>query len=213
MARSIGRRHDSRSRRLAGRLLGTEQSVAKYTARHVESRLLTMRVPVGPASTPPNLTVGVIVASDDPAVLAPWLRSLCRQRHPYWTCIVVDDASHEDLAATVEPIRRADSRITLARHGARRGLSAARNTGLRLLDTDLVLMVDIDRPLPPTVVADAVAAFTPFLRDPDVAGVHVGPAGSDRTPARRRCGLPSGGLGRRPPVGSRCGRLVRRRRG
>ena len=183
-------------------------------AREVEWRLQTMRVRVGPASIPPNLSVGVIVTSADTALLAPWLRSLRSQRNDYWTCIVVDDASHEDITATVEPIRLADSRIRLARHGARRGLSAARNTGLRLLDTDLVLMIDIDRPPPPTtLLADAVAAFTPLLRDAHVAGVYVGPAGSDRTRhAEDAASLPAGSVVVRR-IGSRCGRLVRRRRG
>jgi hypothetical protein len=188
-----------RVRTLAGRLLTTVEPVTPWTARDVESRLLTMRVRVGLASIPPNVSVGVIVAPADPALLAPWLRSMRWQSHHHWTCIVVDDASHEDITATVEPIRLADSRIRLARHGARRGLSAARNTGLRLLDTDLVMMIDVDRPPPPTLLADAVAAFTPLLRDARVAGVYVGPAGSDPTPhAEGAASLPAG------PVVLRC---------
>ena len=58
----------------------------------------------------------------------------------------------------VSPFRLADHRIELLRHAANGGLAAARNTGLRHLDTDLVMFLDADDLLVPSALEGAVRA-------------------------------------------------------
>ncbi|MEM9035818.1 MAG: glycosyltransferase [Actinomycetota bacterium] len=76
--------------------------------------------------------------------LADCLESVRRQTHPRWQCLVVDDASTDATAAVVSAMCRRDERFTLLRHGANRGLSAARNTGLAAAETPLVTFLDAD---------------------------------------------------------------------
>lgn len=149
---------------------------AKATASlaRAETLLLGMRAPVSTfAALPKEPTVGIVVpAFRDSAFLADALQTVCDQSYPHWRCIVVDDASPEDIAGVVKPFRLTDSRIRLARHGSNGGLPASRNTGLRLLDTDMVLFLDADDMLVPSALQHAVDRFATLWPDPAVAGVH-----------------------------------------
>ncbi len=64
------------------------------------------------------------------------------QSHPNLEVIVVDDASADATAATVEAI--ADPRVRLVRHERNRGAAAARNTGVREARGRLVAFQDSD---------------------------------------------------------------------
>jgi Glycosyl transferase family 2/Protein of unknown function DUF115 len=125
------------------------------------------------APLPAVLTVGVVVPTyRDSEFLAAALQSVRSQTYPHWRCVVVDDASPDDVATVVRPYRTVDHRIELLRHAANRGLPAARNTGLRHLDTDLVMFLDADDLLVPGALEDAVATFKPLWHDLAIAGVH-----------------------------------------
>jgi glycosyltransferase involved in cell wall biosynthesis len=108
----------------------------------------------GRAGTP---RVSVIVPCFEHAgVLAECLASLGRQTTADWEAIVVDDGSAaSDPAPVIE--QAADPRIRLVRHGRNRGLSAARNTGLRESRAAFVVPVDADDVLEPTFL-DALAS-------------------------------------------------------
>jgi Glycosyl transferase family 2 len=122
---------------------------------------------------PPTITVGIVVpAHHDSAYLPAALQSICDQTYPHWECVVVDDASHEDIASAVRPFCAADRRFRLLRHAANGGLPAARNTGLRGLDTDVVIFLDADDMLVPTALAHGVGTFERWWHDPAVAAVH-----------------------------------------
>ncbi|HEX4688314.1 MAG TPA: glycosyltransferase family 2 protein [Nocardioides sp.] len=83
------------------------------------------------------------------------LESLTAQRHRAWTAVVVDDGSPDRSGEIAEEFAARDDRIRVL-HTENRGLGAARNEGLRHLDTDYVAFLDSDDMLPPTAYADMV---------------------------------------------------------
>jgi glycosyltransferase involved in cell wall biosynthesis len=84
----------------------------------------------------------VIPTRNRPRLLQRTLRSVLGQRGVELKAIVVDDASTTDVGATVAALD--DPRVRVVRHGVRRGVSAARNTGLADADTPWVAFVDDD---------------------------------------------------------------------
>ena len=139
-----------------------------------ETTLGGLRVPLSALlPLPERPTVGVVIpAYRDAASCAPRCRACADQTYPHWRCVVVDDASPEDVGGVVEPFRVADPRIALVRHAANGGLPAARNTGLRHLDTDMVVFLDADDLLVPDALERAVACFLRCGTTHAVAGVH-----------------------------------------
>ncbi len=108
-----------------------------------------------------------------PTSSLPRCAACASSRTRYWRCVVVDDASSEDVGAVVEPFRLADRRVELLRHAAKGGLAAARNTGLRHLDTDLVLFLDAGDLLVAGALEDARRCIEPWSGAAAVAGVHA----------------------------------------
>lgn len=89
--------------------------------------------------------VSVIVPSyNKPEYLPECLQSIQAQTFTDWECIVVSDGSPrvEEIRAAVAGI--GDERFRLVEHRENRGLAAARNTGTRMANTDLVVCVDED---------------------------------------------------------------------
>lgn len=87
------------------------------------------------------------------------LASLLEQTRSDWRAVVIDDASPDGelIARVVEEV--ADERVGLLRHPDNRGLAAARNSGIRAAETDLVLPLDADDQLKPEAVELMVGAF------------------------------------------------------
>ncbi len=102
----------------------------------------------------PAVTV-VVPLYNEARFVGATLESLRRQTFDDWECIVVDDASTDNSVVAARRYTKIDGRFRLVRHKVNGGLSAARNTGLRLgrgryitfLDSDDILMADslIDR--------------------------------------------------------------------
>jgi glycosyltransferase involved in cell wall biosynthesis len=87
------------------------------------------------------------------------LRSVVAQTYPDWEAVVVDDASTQgDVAAVVERI--GDARIRLVRHTQNQGLAAARNTGIRAGQGELVLPLDADDKLAPAYLETLAPLLT-----------------------------------------------------
>ena len=61
-----------------------------------------------------------------------------------WQIVVVDDGSTDDSSAEVQQLVTAGKPVTLIRHENNRGVSAARNTALRLASKPLVGFLDSD---------------------------------------------------------------------
>lgn len=86
------------------------------------------------------------------------LDSLGNQTLNEWEAIVVDDASTQgDPEQIVHDF--ADPRIRFVRHQQNRGLGAARNTGFRLGQAQLLLSVDADDMLTPTYLQKVGSAL------------------------------------------------------
>jgi CDP-glycerol glycerophosphotransferase len=104
--------------------------------------------------------ITVIVPGFD---VAPWadeaLASLRAQSLTAWRAILVDDASTDETAAVFAAAAAADPRFTLVKHDVRRGLSAARNTGLDRVATPYLGFLDADDRFRPEALATLVGAL------------------------------------------------------
>ncbi|MEZ3159694.1 glycosyltransferase family 2 protein [Microbacterium sp. BWT-B31] len=96
-----------------------------------------------PSSAAPLVTV-IVPGFDVAEFAAEALDSLRRQTLAEWTAILVDDASTDATAALFAEAAASDPRFRLVRHERRRGLGAARNTALDLVQTPLVGFLDAD---------------------------------------------------------------------
>lgn len=100
------------------------------------------------------------------------LDSLRAQTHPDWKSVLVDDASTDDTTRIFADAAAVDPRFRVERHDTQRGLGAARNTGLTLVDTPYTAFLDADDRMRP----DALARLTETLeltRSDFVVGAYV----------------------------------------
>lgn len=98
--------------------------------------------------------VTLIVPGRDIAAFAPAaLDSLRAQTESRWRAILIDDGSTDDTGAIFDAAAAEDPRFTTIRHGASRGLGAARNVGLELVDTPYLGFLDGDDELLPNALA------------------------------------------------------------
>lgn len=98
--------------------------------------------------------VTMVVPGRDIAKFAPAaLDSLRAQTEAGWHAILVDDGSVDDTAAIFADAAATDARFRVIRHEASRGLGAARNAAIELVDTPLLGFLDADDELAPTAIA------------------------------------------------------------
>lgn len=106
-------------------------------------------------------TVTVIVPGRDVAAYAAEaLDSLRAQTFPHWRAILVDDGSADATAGIFAAAADTDPRFRLVRHERSRGLGAARNAALDLVDTPLVAFLDADDVLTATALEVLVGSLT-----------------------------------------------------
>ncbi|MFT4230568.1 MAG: glycosyltransferase family 2 protein [Microbacterium sp.] len=106
----------------------------------------------------PVITV-IVPGFDVAAYAAEALDSLRAQTRPDWTAILVDDGSTDATGAVFDAAAAADARLRVVHHARRRGLGAARNTGLDLVETPLVGFLDADDVLTPRALERLVGAL------------------------------------------------------
>ncbi len=107
---------------------------------------------------PDEPLVSVIVPTwNRPELLQDALSSLVAQSYPNWEAVVVNDAGVdvEALVAAADP----HGRIRPLRHATNQGLSAARNTGIRLSRGEILCYLDDDDRFLPDHLETVVAAF------------------------------------------------------
>lgn len=95
-----------------------------------------------PAAVAP--VTAIVTSYGAAAFLREALASVLAQTRPPVEIIVVDDASPDDSVAVAREYAERDSRVRVIVHPENRGVSAARNTGLRAARTDLVAFLDGD---------------------------------------------------------------------
>ncbi|MDQ2669889.1 MAG: glycosyltransferase [Gemmatimonadota bacterium] len=104
--------------------------------------------------------VTIVVPGFDVApYVAEALDSLRAQTRGDWTAILVDDGSADATGIQFDQAASADPRFRVVHHDRRRGLAAARNTGLALVETPLVGFLDADDRFSPTALARLVGTI------------------------------------------------------
>lgn len=119
--------------------------------------------------------VSVIVPCyNDAKYITECLGSVLAQSFEDWECIVIDDGSTDESVQLISLIADGDERIRYTRHGVNAGLSAARNTGLRLSRGRLIAFLDSDDLLTEDSLLDRVEALGRYWDDEDVVGSFCG---------------------------------------
>jgi glycosyltransferase involved in cell wall biosynthesis len=107
----------------------------------------------------PSGKVSIIVPTYNRAYCLPLtLQSLQRQTYVDWEALVIDDGSTDETAALMERLGKQDARIRYFWQ-ANRGVSAARNTGLRLADGDWIGFLDSDDSWEPWKLSAQIACM------------------------------------------------------
>jgi len=125
-------------------------------ARALYARLRT-RAPGRRPSPIPRTSVLMAAYNPEPAELTEAVHSVLGQTVGDLELIVVDDGSDRPLAEVLSGIR--DERMRVVRHGRNRGLSAARNTALRLARAPLVSHLDSDDAWEPDYLEHVLPVF------------------------------------------------------
>lgn len=90
------------------------------------------------------------------AYIADCLRSVCEQTYPHMEVILVNDATPDDSMEQAAPwIQKMQERgytVQVVNHPENKGLSAARNTGLKAATTEWVYFLDSDDELTPQCI-------------------------------------------------------------
>ena len=117
--------------------------------------------------------VTLIVPGRDIGAFAPAaLDSLLSQSETRWRALLIDDGSVDDTAEIFAAAAASDPRFRSLRHEASRGLGAARNVGLDLVDTPFVGFLDGDDELTSTALERLLGTVTETGSD-FVAGAYV----------------------------------------
>ncbi|WP_261164481.1 glycosyltransferase family 2 protein [Microbacterium sp. Marseille-Q6965] len=87
------------------------------------------------------------------------LTSLHAQTREDWRAILVDDGSDDGTGTVFDRFAAWDTRFTAVHHTSRRGLGAARNSGLELVDTPYVGFLDADDVMEPRALALLVGSL------------------------------------------------------
>lgn len=99
-----------------------------------------------------NILVSIIVpVYGTEAYLPTCIDSICSQTHSYIEIILVDDQSPDRCPEICESFSQRDSRIRVI-HQENKGVSGARNTGLRSAKGDYFMFVDSDDAISPDAV-------------------------------------------------------------
>lgn len=119
----------------------------------------------------PLVTI-VMPGRDVAGFAADALDSLRDQTLPRWRAILIDDGSVDGTTALFEAAAASDTRFTILRHDVARGLGAARNVALDLVDTPFVGFLDADDVMTPTALERWVQTLTETGSDL-VVGAYV----------------------------------------
>ena len=152
--------------------------VLERESRRVSRKLRRLAISKGvlDESDPPGtpLVTVVIPNWNDERFVGDAIRSVRQQSLKHFQCVVVDDGSTDDSVAVIARAIGRDHRFSLVRHAENLGLSAARNTGLRLAETPFVCFLDSDDLFARENLAERVRLLLRRVADPMLAGVYSG---------------------------------------
>ncbi len=109
----------------------------------------------------PDPIVTLVVPGRDIAEFAPLaIASLQAQTEARWRAILIDDGSTDATGDIFTGAAAGDSRFSVVRHEVSRGLGAARNAGIDLVDTPFLGFLDGDDELTPNALARLTSTLT-----------------------------------------------------
>ena len=121
----------------------------------------------------PLVTV-VVPCFNESRFIGDAIASLKAQTFANFVAVIVDDKSNDDSVAKAFAAIGGDERFHVVRHAINSGLSAARNTGLRLADTPYVCFLDGDDFFHRDNLAERIRHLLGYHQDLAVAGVYSG---------------------------------------
>lgn len=127
-----------------------------------------------PVGIDESLVSVVIPCYNDATFVGDAVRSVKEQTFANFVCIVVDDASTDHSVSVISKAIAGDKRFHLVRHAVNSGLSAARNTGLRLAETEYVCFLDSDDFFFIDNLEERIRHAIGWRDDPSVVGVFSG---------------------------------------
>jgi len=117
------------------------------------------------------MNVSVIIPAHNAAgTLAETLESLLKQTFRNWEAIVVDNGSNDETVTVAATFAEKDHRIRVVSE-PQRGVSIARNTGIRMARFDWMLFLDADDWLLPQHLERMTSVLA---ADPNLGGVYCG---------------------------------------
>ncbi len=152
------------------------EPIAKANANVITGEIMSLhRVATGLSETTsePLVTVVIPCYNDSPFV-GDAIRSVKEQTFSNFECIVIDDGSTDNSVAVISKAIAGDKRFHLVRHAINSGLSASRNTGLRLANTEFVCFLDSDDFFFVDNLEERVRHVIGHASDPTVVGVFSG---------------------------------------
>ncbi len=133
------------------------------------------RIATGEVANDDEALVTVVVPCFNEArFVSDAIASLKAQTFSNFVAVIVDDASTDDTVAKAFGAIAGDSRFHVVRHAINSGLSASRNTGLRLAETPYVCFLDGDDFFHEDNLEERVRNLIGHHDDPAVAGVYSG---------------------------------------
>ncbi len=149
-----GTARDQRIERARTAILAVRGEIA------AQSSATPAEIPEEPLLQPPGPAVTIVVPCyNESRFLGATLESIRRQSFTDWECVIVDDASTDNSVAEARRFTKADKRFRLVRHRVNGGLSAARNTGLRIARGRYITFLDSDDMLMSDSLLDRLEAF------------------------------------------------------
>lgn len=116
----------------------------------------------------PNLVSVIIPCYNGARLLEQTLKSVQWQTHDRWECILIDDGSTDQSGEVFAQTAKGDPRFRYYRQ-ERRGLSAARNAGIRRAQGEFIQLLDADDVL---LRRRLELCLQPFAQDPTLDVVY-----------------------------------------
>lgn len=111
-----------------------------------------------------KISIVVPVYNTPPEAFSRCLRSILSQTHPDFETIVIDDGSQDSLSPQYEALCALDSRVRYLKT-ENRGVSHARNTGIRVASGDYIAFVDADDTVSENFLAEAAGLAAGYNAD------------------------------------------------
>ena len=133
------------------RTLRGQTAYERWFGEQLQTRLTLLAASDGDG---PLLSIAMPVCDPEPRWLDRALRSVIDQTYPNWELCVVDDASTDEaVRSLLDDTARRESRIAVARHETRGGISATSNRALSMARGEYVAFLDHDDELAPDALA------------------------------------------------------------